>query len=169
MKKSLTFAFLALILVATTAFSAVDRLVSCGPMNKLSGSGRAIIGGCTIPTAQTGIATGDTILFFNAAASRTPINTGEFTRVTSDSVIWYMTGVRRDSDDVGVSVKALYTFPGQTVPVVVGDSASFTFGATVSTGRAAFPMLPGRGLTIIGIVYTATDSAGILGAYGYDK
>lgn len=163
-------ALLALVMVlATAAFADVDRVISCGPPYKLSGSGRTIIGGCAIPTGSQGLATGDTILFFDAGSTRTPINTGAFSRITSDSVIFWITGQRRDSDDGSISVKAMYTFPGNSTPVVVGDSATITFGVTASSGRAAFPLLPGRGLTVIGILYTATDSVGVLGAYGYDK
>jgi len=168
MKKLFALAALVTVL-ATSAFANLDRTISCGPPVKLSGSGRTIIGGCSIPSAQTGLATDDTILFFDNATGRIPINTGAFSRITSDSVIWYTTCVRRDGDNASLTLRAAYTFPGQTTPAVVGDTLAITCGATVATSRFAAPLLPGRGLTIFGIVSTPTDTLGVLGAYGYDK
>lgn len=161
---------LALILtVAALATAAVDRPITCGSMSMLQPLGVSSAQ-CFIGTSSQGIASGDSILLFKSGPSRAAYSTQEFSSVAgTDSIITYITGQRRDGDDVSMIFQVLYKFPGASSYVAVGGNDTLTFGANVETFRVARPLLPGINFIPVGYVSTATDSMGVLGAYFFNK
>lgn len=162
--------FLALALLAFGfAVADVDRPITCGalttlqPLNVSSAQ-------CLIGTSQQGLATGDSLLLFKVGSNRTPYSTQEFSSTGGkDSIITYITGQRRDADDVSMIFQILYKFPGASNYVAIGGNDTLTFGANVTTLRVARPLLPGISFIPVAYVSTATDSMGVLGAYFFNK
>lgn len=162
--------FLALALIAFGfAVADVDRPITCGSMSTLQPL-NVSSAQCLIGTSQQGVATGDSLLLFKVGSTRTPYSTQEFSSTGGkDSIITYITGQRRDADDVSMIFQILYKFPGATNYVAVGGNDTLTFGANISTVRIRRPLLPGLPFIPVAYVNTTTDSMGVLGAYFFNK
>ena len=164
--------FLTVLLALTgLTLANVDRPLTCGAMTALPPfAASAIV--CPVTESKQGIATDDTVLFLKTVngTARTAYSATEFTAVGGkDSVACYITGQRRDSDDVSVIFQMLYKFPGQSAYTAAGGNDTLTFGAAASTQRRARALLPGLPFIPIAVVSTATDSMGVLGAYCHNK